>query len=146
MFLIQIEMPLTICMNSFKFLRFSSACIHYTIRIKIRFVKFRHSTYTGWLCTQQTFVYSKSTIKPLKKVWNMFTVNNKDIKTTSCGHLVVFIINYVTPFSIVFTADFKQVKVFSGNLGWNVICKRSSIKYIRENFRKTNISNLLIRT
>ena len=46
------------------------------------------------LCTQQTFTCSKSTIETLKKVWNMFKVNNKDTKRRQWHHSGVFNVNF----------------------------------------------------
>ena len=53
---------------------------------KHTYIFFYHSTsfllnFRSW--TQLTFTFSKSTIETLKKMWNMFKVNNKNAKMTS---------------------------------------------------------------
>ena len=52
-----------------------------------------------------TFTCSKLTVETIEKVWIMFKVNNKNIRT----------ISYFTPFSSVSIVDFEQV-----NARWEV--------------------------
>ena len=70
---------------------------------------------------QQTFTCSKSTIKTLKKVWNMFKVNNKNTRTmslTSFWWIYCYLWTYFITFSSASIVDFEQVNVSRVRMVW----------------------------
>ena len=68
------------------------------------------------MVTLVTIICSKLIIERLKKVWNMFKVNNKTPKRPQWRRAGVFIVNFehiFTLFPSVSIVDFEQV-----NVGW----------------------------
>ena len=69
------------------------------------------------VCSANIYLF-KSTIETLRKVWNMFKGNNKNIRTTSMMSFWCFywkLWTYFTPFSSVSIVEFEQV-----NVNWEV--------------------------
>ena len=82
--------------------------------------------------TQLTFICSKSTIQTIKKMWNIFKVNNKNTRATTMNDVVLMfsLKTYFIPFSIVSIVVFKQVSV-----SWVMFAKFFFTLWILEKYR-----------
>ena len=88
--------------------------------------------------SQLTFTCSKSTMETLEKVWHMFRVNNKNIRTTSltsfwCVYCRLW--TYFIPFCTYFTpsiVDLEQVNVSRGYSPKYCYIKTQTYNYLEQ--------------